>query len=191
MVTPPRTPLTMRARSVSICWRPPRPWPPCRRATSRPRSSSDISSPAGRPSTLTVSCGPCDSPAVSHLSIEAMIGAVPKALDVALIDVGGTLWPNSWPFRETDGLGRHQRVGGAMPMLAPAKVDALVADLVESSRLGDEARAISTETPSTIAAAEVLITASLARQGLPADAQTVARVRPAQAPPRGVRREPP
>ena len=58
---------------------------------------------------ITVSCGPCDSPAVSHLSIEGMIGGVPKALDVALIDVGGTLWPNSWPFRQTDGAGRHQR----------------------------------------------------------------------------------
>src|SRR5207237_1256421 len=33
MVKPPRTPLTMRAKSVSIFWRPPRPWPPWRRAT--------------------------------------------------------------------------------------------------------------------------------------------------------------
>jgi HAD superfamily hydrolase (TIGR01509 family) len=106
-----------------------------------------------------------------------MIGAVPKALDVAMIDVGGTLWPNSWPFRETDGVGRHQRVGAAMPMLDAVKVDALVADLIASSRIGDEARAISTETPTTIAAAEVLIATSLTRQGLPADDQTVARIR--------------
>src|SRR4030081_3511902 len=176
MVTPPRTPLTMWATSVSICCRPPRPWPPWRRARSRRRSSSEISSPAGRPSRITVSCGPCDSPAVSHLSIEAMIGAVPKALDVALIDVGGTLWPNSWPFRETDGAGRHQRVGAAMPALEAGQVDSLVADLIASSRIGDEARAISTETPATIAAAEVLIAASLERQGLPADLPTVARI---------------
>src|SRR4029077_12999619 len=115
---------------------------------------------------ITVSCGPCDSPAVSHLSIEGMIGAVPKALDAALIDVGGTLWPNSWPFRNTDGAGRHQRVAAATPMLERPPIDALVADLTASSRIGDEARAISTETPSTIAAAEVLIAASLARQGL-------------------------
>src|SRR5712664_3012684 len=73
---PPRTPLTIFATSVSILCRPPRPWPPCRRARSRRRSSSEISSPAGKPSMITVSCGPCDSPAVSHLSIEAMIGAV-------------------------------------------------------------------------------------------------------------------
>ena len=119
-----------------------------------------------------------------------MIGGVPKALDVALIDVGGTLWPNSWPFRETDGVGRHQRVGAAMPMLDAAKVDALVADLIVSSRIGDEARAISTETPSTIAAAEVLIAASLRRQGIPADAQIVARIRRAMALPVADRMKP-
>jgi HAD superfamily hydrolase (TIGR01509 family) len=119
-----------------------------------------------------------------------MIGGVPKALDVALIDVGGTLWPNSWPFRETDGVGRHQRVGAAMPMLDGVKVDALVADLIASSRIGDEARAISTETPTTITAAEVLIAASLERQGLPADAQTVARIRRAMALPVADRMKP-
>jgi FMN phosphatase YigB (HAD superfamily) len=130
---------------------------------------------------MTVSCGPCDSPAVSNLSIEGMIGGVPKALDAALIDVGGTLWPNSWPFRSTDGAGRHHRVAAAMPMLKAAAVDALVADLIESSRIGDEARAISTETPATIAAAEVLIAASLVRQGLPGDVKTIARIRRAMA----------
>jgi HAD superfamily hydrolase (TIGR01509 family) len=119
-----------------------------------------------------------------------MIGGVPKALDVALIDVGGTLWPNSWPFRETDGAGRHQRVGAAMPMLDAVRVDALVADLIASSRIGDEARAVSTETPATIAAAEVLIAASLQRQGLPADAQTVARIRRAMALPVADRMKP-
>jgi len=107
-----------------------------------------------------------------------------------MIDVGGTLWPNSWPFRETDGVGRHQRVGAAMPMLDPVKVDALVADLIASSRIGDEARAISTETPSTIAAAEVLIAASLTRQGIPADAHTVARIRRAMALPVADRMKP-
>ena len=110
-----------------------------------------------------------------------MIGGVPKALDVALIDVGGTLWPNSWPLRATDGLGRHQRVAAAMPMLEAVAVDTLVADLIASSRIGDEARAISTETPASIAAAEVLIAASLDRQGLPADSPTVARIRRAMA----------
>jgi HAD superfamily hydrolase (TIGR01509 family) len=119
-----------------------------------------------------------------------MIGGVPKALDVALIDVGGTLWPNSWPFRETDGVGRGQRVGAAMPDLEASQVDALMADLIASSRIGDEARAISTETPTNIAAAEVLIAESLARQRLPADAQTVARVRRAMALPVADRMKP-
>ena len=119
-----------------------------------------------------------------------MIGAVPKALDVALIDVGGTLWPNSWPFRETDGLGRHHRVAAAMPMLEARAVDALVADLIASSRVGDQARAISTETPDTIAAADVLIAGSLGRQGLPADDQTVSRIRRAMAIPVADRMKP-
>jgi FMN phosphatase YigB (HAD superfamily) len=119
-----------------------------------------------------------------------MIGGVPKALDVALIDVGGTLWPNSWPFRETDGLGRHQRVAAVMPMLEALAVDALVADLIASSRIGDEARAISTETSTTIPTAEVLIAASLERQALPTDSSTVARIRRAMALPVADRMKP-
>jgi FMN phosphatase YigB (HAD superfamily) len=115
---------------------------------------------------------------------------VANALDVALIDVGGTLWPNSWPFRETDGRGRHRRVAATMPTLEAVAVDALVADLIESSRKGDQARAMSTETPPTIPAAEVLIAASLARQGLPADIETVNRIRRAMALPVADRMKP-
>jgi HAD superfamily hydrolase (TIGR01509 family) len=111
-----------------------------------------------------------------------MIGTrVHQALEVALIDVGGTLWPNSWPLRETDGHGRHQRVAAAMPDLAPAAVEALVADLIQSSRVGDEARSITTEHSVVIPAAEVLVATSLTRQGLPADAESVARIRRAMA----------
>jgi HAD superfamily hydrolase (TIGR01509 family) len=119
-----------------------------------------------------------------------MIGGVPKALDVAMIDVGGTLWPNSWPFRETDGVGRHQRVRAAMHDLDAAQVDALVADLIASSRIGDEARAISTETETTIADADVLVAASLTRQGLPADVVSVSRIRRAMALPVSDRMKP-
>jgi HAD superfamily hydrolase (TIGR01509 family) len=97
-----------------------------------------------------------------------------------MVDVGGTLWPNSWPFRETDALGRRQRIGAAMPQLEPAAVDALVADLVRSSRAGDEARSLTTEARMSVAA-EVLIEGSLARQGIPADAATVTRIRRAMA----------
>jgi HAD superfamily hydrolase (TIGR01509 family) len=106
---------------------------------------------------------------------------VRKALDVALVDVGGTLWPNSWPFRETDGAGRRARIGAAMPGLAPETVDALVADLIRSSRIGDEARATSTETRAEIAGADVLIADSLARQAIPGTVEVVARIRRAMA----------
>lgn len=111
-----------------------------------------------------------------------MIGTrVRQALEVALIDVGGTLWPNSWPLRETDGDGRHRRIAAAMPDLAPAEVESLVADLIQSSRIGDEARSITTEHTVVIPGAEVLVASSLKRQGLPADAESVARIRRAMA----------
>jgi FMN phosphatase YigB (HAD superfamily) len=107
-----------------------------------------------------------------------------------MIDVGGTLWPNSWPFRQTDAAGRQERVAAAMPQLGAAGIDSLVADLIESSRIGDHARAISTETPPTIPAAEILIGASLERQGLPADANVVNRIRRAMAIPVADRMKP-
>jgi len=97
-----------------------------------------------------------------------------------MVDVGGTLWPNSWPFRETDVLGRHQRVAAALPDLDAGVVDALVDDLVASSRAGDLARTISTETGETTPA-EVLIATVLARQGIPPSQGTVARIRRAMA----------
>jgi FMN phosphatase YigB (HAD superfamily) len=107
-----------------------------------------------------------------------------------MIDVGGTLWPNSWPFRQTDAAGRHERVAAAMPQLGAAAIDLLVADLIESSRIGDHARAISTETPPTIPAAEILIGASLERQALPADVNVVNRIRRAMAIPVADRMKP-
>src|SRR5713101_7810178 len=93
-----------------------------------------------------------------------------------MVDVGGTLWPNSWPFREADAVGRRQRIAAAMPDLEPAAVQALADDLISSSRPGDEARSISTEME-IVVKAEVLIANSLARQGLRADPQTVTRLR--------------
>src|SRR5712691_7766907 len=93
-----------------------------------------------------------------------------------MVDVGGTMWPNSWPFRETDAVGRRQRIAAAMPALDPPAVQALADDLISSSRPGDEARSISTEME-IVVKADVLIAKSLARQGLPADPQTVTRLR--------------
>ena len=103
-----------------------------------------------------------------------------RALDAALIDVGGTLWPNSWPLRATDGQGRHERVARALPSLAPATVDALVVDLIERSRFGDEARAVTTEVDLPTGAV-TLVSGCLELHGLGTDMETVARVRRAMA----------
>ena len=120
-----------------------------------------------------------------------MIGTrVAQPLEVALIDVGGTLWPNSWPLRATDGQGRHERVAAAMPYLTPIEVKALVTDLIESSRVGDEARSINTEHTVVLPPAEVLVATSLSRQGLLADAESVARIRRAMALPVADRLQP-
>jgi FMN phosphatase YigB (HAD superfamily) len=101
-------------------------------------------------------------------------------LEVALIDVGGTLWPNSWPIRQADGEGRRVRVRAAMSGHDAAVVDALVDDLLRSSRPGDEARTLSTEARMAVGADE-LIAGCLGRQGLAADAQTISRIRRAMA----------
>jgi len=101
---------------------------------------------------------------------------------VALIDVGGTLWPNSWPFRETDRAGRMQRLAAALPELDAAAIRSLGEDLIASSRPGDEARSVSTENQVSITTpADELITACLTRQGLAAGAGTVRRIRRAMA----------
>jgi HAD superfamily hydrolase (TIGR01509 family) len=103
-----------------------------------------------------------------------------KALSVALVDVGGTLWPNSMPLREADGAGRRRRIAAVMDGANPKIVEAFADDLIRGSRPGDEARTLSTETPVS-GNADALITASLARQGLPAEPLTVARIRRAMA----------
>src|SRR5215211_291108 len=65
-VRPWRMPAVTCARSFSIFIRPPRPWPSWRRARSASMSSGRSSSPAGSPSTIAVSPGPWDSPAVTN-----------------------------------------------------------------------------------------------------------------------------
>jgi HAD superfamily hydrolase (TIGR01509 family) len=103
-----------------------------------------------------------------------------QSLQAALFDVGGTLWPNSWPLRVYDGEGRRERVGRALPDLGAATVDALVGDLLENSRFGDQARQLTTEADVGIDAV-TLVTGCLRRQGLLADPDTVMRVRRAMA----------
>ncbi len=99
---------------------------------------------------------------------------------MALIDVGGTLWPNSWPIRQTDSDGRRRRIRAAMAGHEPEVVEALAEDLLRSSRPGDEARTVSTESPIAVGADE-LVTGCLTRQGLTADPQTISRIRRAMA----------
>jgi FMN phosphatase YigB (HAD superfamily) len=109
---------------------------------------------------------------------------MPGRLELALIDVGGTLWPNSWPFRETDQAGRLERLAQTLPHLAAAVVLALGQDLIASSRAGDEARSISTETLVSITTpAEQLIATCLERHGVPCDGDTVRSIRRAMAVP--------
>jgi FMN phosphatase YigB (HAD superfamily) len=105
---------------------------------------------------------------------------LPKALEVALIDVGGTLWPNAWPLRATDGDGRRARIARALPDLPWATLEAFVDDLIQRSRFGDEARATTTEVVLPIDAA-TMVTQCLTNHGVATDPQTVARVRRAMA----------
>ena len=114
---------------------------------------------------------------------------MPNALDAALVDVGGTLWPNSWPFRESDGEGRRLRVAAAMPALSADAARSLADDLITSSRAGDEARSVSTETQVMITADD-LIAGSLARHGLPSDLASVTAIRRAMSIPVADRMKP-
>ncbi|HSS60876.1 MAG TPA: HAD family hydrolase [Candidatus Limnocylindrales bacterium] len=110
---------------------------------------------------------------------------------MALIDVGGTLWPNSWPIRKADAEGRRLRIRAAMPGVEAATVEALADDLIESSRPGDEARTISTENQVSInSPAELLIAGSLTRSGLAPDADTIRRLRRAMSIPVSDRMKP-
>ena len=64
VVTPWYVPESMMTRSVSSFCRLPRPYPPWRRSSSRSMNALSISTPEGKPSTMAVRAGPCDSPAV-------------------------------------------------------------------------------------------------------------------------------
>lgn len=57
-----------------------------------------------------------------------------EPLAAALVDIGGTLWPNSWPVRATDGEGRLSRLRAALPELGPAQAGLLCDDLINRSR---------------------------------------------------------
>jgi FMN phosphatase YigB (HAD superfamily) len=101
------------------------------------------------------------------------------ALQAALIDVGGTLWPNSWPLRQTDGAGRLARVRASMPELTDAQVDAIVSDLSASAR---ETHGGAPNPPDyTRVGADILVADCLQRHQVSPDPSAVARVRRAMA----------
>jgi FMN phosphatase YigB (HAD superfamily) len=101
------------------------------------------------------------------------------ALQAALIDVGGTLWPNSWPIRQTDGAGRLARVRASMPELTEAQVDAIVSDLITSSR--ETHGGGPTDDYSFRIGADMLVADCLERHQVSPDPSAVARVRRAMA----------
>ncbi|HEV2217045.1 MAG TPA: HAD family hydrolase [Candidatus Dormibacteraeota bacterium] len=59
---------------------------------------------------------------------------MPAPLAAALVDIGGTLWPNSWPVRATDGEGRLARLRSVLPELPLGRATRLAEDIVTRSR---------------------------------------------------------
>ena len=100
-------------------------------------------------------------------------------LRAALVDIGGTLWPNSWPVRATDGEGRLKRLRLALPQLPADRAAALATDIVDRSR---DMNGGTVMIPELIRIeADELITMCLAEHGVPAEPTTVLRVRRAMA----------
>src|SRR5881396_1212920 len=64
-----------------------------------------------------------------------MIGRpMAESLKAALVDIGGTLWPNSWPVRATDGEGRLARLRAVLPELPLEHATRLAGDIITRSR---------------------------------------------------------
>jgi FMN phosphatase YigB (HAD superfamily) len=59
---------------------------------------------------------------------------MPVAPKAALVDIGGTLWPNSWPVRAADSAGRLARLRAVLPELSPERAAKLCDDLINRSR---------------------------------------------------------
>src|SRR3954453_10670535 len=73
MVRPGRTPPRMSISSCSKLIRAPRPYPARRRASAWPSCSVVTCTPAGTPSRIATSAGPCDSPAVSQRNMQTIV----------------------------------------------------------------------------------------------------------------------
>jgi HAD superfamily hydrolase (TIGR01509 family) len=97
----------------------------------------------------------------------------------ALVDIGGTLWPNSWPVRASDGRGRLARLRAVLPHLSAAQAESLVTDIVERSR---DLNGGTVMIPELVRVeANELITMCLGDHGLTAEPATVMQVRRAMA----------
>src|SRR5256886_16576101 len=57
-----------------------------------------------------------------------------ESLKAALVDIGGTLWPNSWPVRVADGEGRLARLRAVLPEMLLEDATRLAGDIITRSR---------------------------------------------------------
>lgn len=100
-------------------------------------------------------------------------------LAAALVDIGGTLWPNSWPVRATDGDGRLSRLRAVLPDLGSDETVLLCDDLINKSR---DMNGGTVMVPELIRIdADQLVTMCLNDHGVPALPETVMAVRRAMA----------
>lgn len=100
-------------------------------------------------------------------------------LGAALVDIGGTLWPNSWPVRESDGEGRLARLRSVLPDLSLEMATLLVNDLINKSR---DLNGGTVMVPELIRIeADELVTMCLSEHRIPPRSSTVAQVRRAMA----------
>jgi HAD superfamily hydrolase (TIGR01509 family) len=100
-------------------------------------------------------------------------------LGAALVDIGGTLWPNSWPVRESDGDGRLARLRSVLPDLSLDRATLLVNDLINKSR---DLNGGTVMVPELIRIeADELVTMCLTEHRIPPRPSTVAHVRRAMA----------
>jgi HAD superfamily hydrolase (TIGR01509 family) len=100
---------------------------------------------------------------------------MPPALRAALVDVGGTLWPNSWPLREDDMHGRVERIGAILPELAPAEAASLAFEIANASDDLNGGNVMIAELVRVDS--NVVIAQCLDRRGIPAADEIVVNIR--------------
>jgi HAD superfamily hydrolase (TIGR01509 family) len=92
-------------------------------------------------------------------------------LQAVLVDVGGTLWPNSWPINDADRVARLDGVARVIGGQSALGAEALIAAITERV---DEGQAPDLDAPPQQVIGEALVQA-----GLPSDAPTIRAVRQA------------